>query len=143
MRDCCLFVALVLLLGVGLVLKCLVIVGNDGLDLVAEEVLLALVNHKLNSKNLAQVAHQCRLVMDGLEACEFFLLAWKFVTELDLCNLLNLLVNLTRSNADKAGLYESVETVRKNGLREKILHIELFAVSSHKILLSEKNLRHL
>ena len=95
--------ALVLLLGVGLVLECFVKVGNNGLNLVAKEVLLVLVNQELHSEHLAQVAHQSCLVVDSLKATEFLLLAWKLVTELNESNFLNLLIDLTGSNAHKRG----------------------------------------
>ena len=61
-----LLLPLALLSGSRLLLEGLVEIGDDGFNLIAEEVLLALIAHKLDSDDPAQVAHQGSLVVDCL-----------------------------------------------------------------------------
>ena len=50
--------------------------------------------------------------MDSGEAAELFLLVWERVIELNTRNLLNLVVDLARSDADERRRDEPMQTVR-------------------------------
>lgn len=116
-------------------------VGDDWFDLVAEEVFLALVDNELDTKGLAQITHQRGFIMYRLETGKFLLLAWQLMVEPHLCNLLNLIIDLSRRDANKTRWNQPVKTTGKNWLREEILYLELFAFP--RILhLSEENVGH-
>ena len=86
-------------------------VGNDWFDLVAEQVLFALVSHELNAEDFAQVTHERRFIVDSGEAAELFLLVWERIIELDTRDLLDLVVDLARSDADERRRDEPMQTV--------------------------------
>ena len=86
-------------------------VGNDWFDLVAEQVLFALVSHELNAEDFAQVAHERRFIVDSGEAAELFLLVWERIIELNTRDLLDLVVNLARCDADERRRDEPMQTV--------------------------------
>ena len=90
-------------------LEGLVEIGNDGFDLIAEQVLLALVALELDSNDLAQVTHQGSLVVDCRQAAQFLLLCREFMSELHSGNLLDLLVYGARGEAEEARWDETVE----------------------------------
>ena len=108
--------SLVLIFCCHLVLGLFVKVGDDRFDLVAEQVFFALVDRKLDAKGLTQIAHQRGFIMYSLEAGKFLLFAGELMTEPQLSNLFDFIVDLSRCNANKTRRNQPVQTTRKNWL---------------------------
>ena len=107
---------LFILLGADIALQDLVQVCNDWLDFVAEKDLLGLIELKLNTKHLAEISENSRLVGNALQAAKLLLLTWKLVSKFDLCDLLHLLVELARTDRKRSGWNHSVKTSRDDWL---------------------------
>lgn len=137
------FLALILFF-LGFDLDLLVQIGDNGFDLVAEQVFLALIGDELDSDDFAQVAHQSRLVVDCGETSQLLLFSWELVAELDFGDLLDFVVNLARCQTHEARWEQSVEAVGEDGLGEELVNFELLERVAHSmILVFEQNLRNL